>query len=374
MVQTIRCPKCGNEFPLTEAVEHNLRAGLRAELEQERKRIEESARAKALEEAKLQAADLQNQIAELKESLAETQAKELNLRKRQRQLEAEKANLELEVQRRLDEERQKIRDEAEKRFQEQHRLKDAEKDKIIADLKNQMAEWQRRAEQGSQQLQGEVLEQDIEAVLKRAFPTDAVKPVPKGIRGADVIQEVLDRTGRSCGTILWEVKNTKSWSEKWVQKLKDDQRAAKADIAIIATTALPKGIEIFGPYSGILVSSCSCTLALATLLREQLISLANARAAAAGKQTTAEELYDYITSTQFRQRLGSIVEVFAAMRNQLGQERRSMEKLWAERERQIERVLTNTARMYGELQAISGTALPGIEYLELKPIAGKLPR
>jgi hypothetical protein len=251
MAQTIKCPKCGSEIPLDAAISQRIREEMQAEFEQarqgreqefarrdsalaarekqvqdslrsvddavaekltlERGKIETEAKQKAADAARLELADLKNQVAERAKELAVAQEKELALRQQQRQLESEKQSLELNVARRLDEERQKVREEAVKKAAEEHLLKDKEKDKIISDMKAQLDEARRRAEQGSQQTQGEVLELDLEEQLRVAFPLDGIEPVPKGTKGADVIQRVSDRSGRPCGTIVWEAKRTKGW-------------------------------------------------------------------------------------------------------------------------------------------------------------------
>ena len=408
MAQTIRCPKCGTEIPLDDALTHKFREDLRQEFDakaQEQERIiatraeelagrekqlaesrksienevnkrvalaraalEEDATRKAAEAVAVEVKDLKAQVVELAAARQEAEKHELDIRKRQRDLESAKRNLELEIGRRLDEERQKVRDESVKAIEEKHRLKDLEKDKKLADLTTQLTEMQRRVEQGSQQAQGEALELDLEQLLKDAFPLDAIEPVPKGTKGADVTQRICDRSGRACGTIIWEAKRTKAWSEGWIQKLKDDQRELRADIALLLTTTLPKGIDTFASRDGVWVTSHACAIGLACALRESLIQVAAARVASAGKQGKMELLYDYLSGADFRLRIEAIVEAFMALQSELDAEKRTMTKVWAAREKQIERVLQNTAGMYGDLQGISGAALPKIEHLELKAI------
>lgn len=335
----------------------------------ERAKMEVEARQKAADAARVELADLKNQVAEQAKALEQAQRNELDIRKKQRELEAEKSNLELEVTRRLDEERNKVRDDTLKAAEEKHRLKDLDKDKTIADMKTQLADMQRRVEQGSQQAQGEVLELDLELQLKAAFPLDGIEPVPKGTKGADVIQRVSDRSGRSCGTIVWEAKRTKNWGAGWVDKLKQDQRDAKADLAVLLTTALPKGIDTFGQQEGVWVTSYACALGLGAALRDSLIHVAAATVASTGKQDKMELLYNYLAGPDFRRRMEAIVEAFVSLKKELDKEKVAMNGIWAKREKQIERVLASTAGMYGDLQGISGAALPKIENLELKAIA-----
>ena len=408
MVQTIRCPECGTEIPLTEAISSQLSEEIRREYEcraqakerelakerealaarekeleesrktvdetvskrlaEERAKVEAEAGKKATESVALAVADLQNQVAEKEKALGVAQKNELEIRKRQRELEAEKKNLELEVERRLDAERKKVQEETVKAAQEEHRLKDLDNEKMIEGLKATIDELKRKAEQGSQQAQGETLELDMEEQLKAAFPHDSIEPVPKGRKGADVIQRVCDHAGRACGAIVWEAKRTKGWSSGWVEKLKEDKREAKADLAVLLTTAMPKGMETFGQYEGVWVTNQTCALGLGTALRESLIHVTAARTASVGKQGKLEMLYDYLSGSEFKHRVEAIVEAFVAMKIELDAEKRTMNKVWAAREKQIERVVISTTGMYGELEGIIGAALQKIPHLELKAL------
>jgi hypothetical protein len=233
-------------------------------------------------------------------------------------------------------------------------LKLAEKEKQIQDAKKVNDELKRKLEQGSQQAQGEVLELQLEELLRSAFPRDQIEPVPKGCNGADIVQTVISRSGRACGTILWESKRTKAFSDGWLQKLKDDQRKLTAEIAVLVTEALPKDCSTFVYTNDIWVSNLQCALSLAMAIRMQLINLAVARAAADGAKQKSEILYEYVSSTQFRQRVEAIAEAFIGMQSGLQEEKRAAQKQWAKREKQIEQVISNTAGMYGELQALTG--------------------
>jgi hypothetical protein len=214
-----------------------------------------------------------------------------------------------------------------------------------------------------------VLEIDVEAELKRRFPHDVISPVPKGVRGADLVQEVRDGA-RACGVIVWETKNTKHWHPAWLDKLKEDQRALGANLAVLVSTVLPDGIVEFGRTEGVWVTSLRAWPALALALREQLVAVAFARAAADGKQEKTEFLYHYLAGDQFRSRVSAIVEAFTALRSELGRERTAMERIWKQREKQIDRVLSNTAKMYGEMRGIVGSSLPEVPALELEAVAG----
>jgi hypothetical protein len=389
--QFITCPGCGKKIQLTEAFTREIEQKLRGEFEIEQRRLgkqhaselkakeeeyeEQLAREKALMEkqARKQAEqsvsvelrDLKSQLDDKAKEVEQAQSRELGLRKRIREVEEKEKTLELEVQRKVDAEKRTIWEQATKTAAEQHQLKDAEKEKRIADMKVQIEELKRKAEQGSQQTQGEVLELHLEEVLRAAFQFDTINPVAKGARGADVLQGVRNELGETCGSILWEAKTAKNWSDGWVQKLKDDQREAKADIAVIISTSLPKDVAHVGQADGIWVADVQSAIGLATALREGLIHLAQARRALIGKNTKMEAIYNYLSGPEFRQRVESIVGSFASMQEDLNAEKRAMERAWAKREKQISRVIENTAQMYGDLQGMIGASLPEIKVLEL---------
>lgn len=292
----------------------------------------------------------------------------MELRKQKRKLEEEKEEIDLKVARIIDAEREKIKKDAFTKFSEEHRLKDAEKDKVIQDLKTRLEDAKRRAEQGSIQIQGEVLELYLENVLKTIFPYDDIQPVPKGIGGADVIQKVFNSTHKPCGIILWEAKHTKHWSDSWVQKLKDDQREIGADIAVIVTEAMPKDINNFSLRDGVWVARFNLVTGLATALRQQMIEVTFARQEAIGKNEKMEVLYQYLSGPEFSQKVEAIVETFIMMQAQLDKEKRALTKIWKEREKQIQSIATNTVGMYGDVRGIIGASLPELKSLELGPI------
>ncbi len=401
----IACPNCGHEFELSDALTGKIREHLKAELLQEVSRREarlneklaalkiqqeQVARSRAEMEEQIEArlkerlADAENkaaekielryaqQLKELQGMLAEKDAdiknfrqQELELRKKQRQLETAAESQELELARRLDEEREKIRAEVLQKADETHRLKDLEKDKVINDLRASLEEMKRRVEQGSMETQGEVLEQDFEAQLKAFFLHDGIAPVPKGIRGADLVQTVRTPMGAEAGILLWEVKNTKAWSSQWIPKLKDDMIEIRASLAILVSVVLPDGINRFGQVEGVWVSDPLSAVALAAVLREQLLAVSRERTAAVGKGEKMEALYQYLAGVEFKQKIEGIVEAFTSMQDQLNKERRAMERHWKQREKQIERVLKNTVGLYGDMQGIIGGQIPVIPALEL---------
>ncbi|MBI3766380.1 MAG: DUF2130 domain-containing protein [Ignavibacteriales bacterium] len=314
---------------------------------------------------------MREQLAGKSKQLELSQKQELDLRKRQRELEEREQNLKLENERTLDQERKKIRENAEKKVAEEYHMRELEKYKQLNDLRRQIEEWKRKAELTSQQVQGEVQEIELETVLAQQFKMDTIEPVAKGVRGADIIQRVHDENGRLCGSIIWESKRTKNWGGDWVQKLKDDQRNAKAEIAVIVSSALPKEVNGFGKYEGVWVTDFPTAIGLATALRLNLIDVAHASNALQGKNDKMELIYKYLLGTAFKQRVEAIVESFVSMKADLDAEKRSMEKIWAKRESQIERVIKNTAGMYGDLQGIIGSALPEVKILELPGNSGE---
>jgi hypothetical protein len=208
-----------------------------------------------------------------------------------------------------------------------------------------------------------VLELELESLIRAAFPLDQVEPVPKGVTGADVIQRVINRSGHCCGTIVWELKRTKAWSDGWIQKLKDDQRAIRADVAIIVSEVLPKDCSNFTQINGIWVTSPACSINLALALRMNLVDVAVTKLAAVGKNEKMEFIYQYISGPEFRQRVESIVEAFNEMQSDLQEERRIAERRWAKREKQLRRVIYGTSGMYGDFQGLIGSSLQAIAAL-----------
>jgi hypothetical protein len=356
----ITCPGCGAEIPLSEALKEQFRRENEARLKVLAGQAEQKARADFAVEKQF----LEGQLAEERRRCREAQQAELELRKEREALAARARELDLEVARRVDGEKQ--------RLAEQQDLRLKEKDKLIEDLRTALEEARRKSEQGSQERQGEVLEIDIEVELARRFPQDAIVPVAKGARGADLVHEVRDRTLRVCGTIVWEMKNTRHWQPAWIDKLKADQRAIGANLAVLVSTALPDSLVEFGHIDGVWVAGLRAWPALAVALREQLIEVAFAHAAAEGKSEKMEFLYRYLAGDQFRRRIEATVEAFTALQRGLDGERRAMERIWKEREKQIDRVLANTAGMYGEVRGILGHSVPPVAALELDAVAGRL--
>lgn len=315
-------------------------------------------------------AGLQEVIKQKDAKLTEAQKAQAELIRKQRELDDARREMDLTIEKRVQESLGATREQAKKEAEESLKLKVAEKEQTIASMQKQIEDLKRRAEQGSQQLQGEVQELELEAMLREKFPHDSIEPVAKGEHGGDVLQRVVGPLGQPCGAILWESKRTKNWTDGWLAKLREDQRAAKAELAVIVSQALPKGVESFDHVDGVWVTSHRCAMPVAVALRQSLIEVAAARKAGEGQQTKMELVYQYLTGPRFRQRVQAIVEKFSDMQDDLDKERKTMTRLWAKREEQIRGAIESTAGMYGDLQGIAGKTLQEIEGLEVKMLEG----
>ncbi|WNM63892.1 DUF2130 domain-containing protein [Candidatus Nitrospira neomarina] len=312
--------------------------------------------------------EIQEILKQKDEKLSEAQKVQADLLRKQRELDDAKRELDLTIEKRVQEGLTATRDQAKKEAEEGLKFKVMEKEQTIASMQKQIEELKRRAEQGSQQLQGEVQELELEAMLISKFPLDQVSPVAKGEHGGDVLHRVAGPFGQACGTILWESKRTKNWSDGWLIKLREDQRQAKAEIAIIVSQALPKEVETFEFIDGVWVTHPKVALPLAIAMRNTLMEVACARQASEGQQTKMEMVYQYLMGPRFRQRVQAIVEGFSSMKEDLDKERKVIMKQWAKREEQIDRVMMATVGMYGDLQGIAGKTLQEIEGLELQAL------
>ncbi|MBI4129683.1 DUF2130 domain-containing protein [Candidatus Roizmanbacteria bacterium] len=377
MNNNITCPHCGEHIEISEALRKQIEVEVgkslsekhRKEIEDIRYKIQEETQQKLQKKYQEEQEVLQEELKENQERIAKFREQELLLRKKARELEEQKEELALEVEKRLSEEKKRIEETILKRTYEEHRLKDLEKEKVITDLKKALEDAQRRAQQGSQQLQGEVFELDIEDMLRREFPFDTIEPVGKGVRGADIRHIVKSQKGSICGVVLWEFKRTKLWQDGWIQKLKDDMRAEGAHVPIIVSTQLPKSIENgLGVVSGVWVCSPSYVLVLALLIRDKLYEVAKERYIQTQKGTKAELLYDYITGHEFRQQVEALAEVFIEMKQQILKEKIAFEKIWKVREAQVSRLISSTTNMYGSMQGLVGSSMPQVKGLEMEEL------
>lgn len=318
-----------------------------------------------LEQKGKEVTELQAVLKERDGKLAEAQKAQADLIRKQRELDDAKRELELTIEKRVQESLTTAREQGRKQAEEELKLKVAEKEQTIASMQQKIEELKRKAEQGSQQLQGEVQEVELETILRTKFPQDTIDPVPKGEFGGDALHRVCGPLSTICGTILWESKRTKHWSDLWLAKLREDQRAAKAELAVIVSQTLPKEVECFDYIENVWVTSPRTMIPVAVALRQALIELSAARQAGEGQLTKMEMVYRYLTGPQFRHRVQAIVEKFTEMQEDLEKERKTMIKLWSRREKQIRCVIDSTAGMYGDLQGIAGRSLEEIEGLEL---------
>ena len=311
-------------------------------------------------------AELQAVIENNQEKLAEAQSAQANIIKKERELDDARREIELTVEKGIKDKLIETRERAKREAEESLKLNIAEKDQTISSMQSKIEDLMKKADLGSQQLQSEVQELEHEKNLRREFSHDVIEPVPKGEFGGDVVQRVVSVSGQPCGMILWESKRTKNWSDGWLPKLREDQRAAKADIAVIVSQSLPKGLDTFQTIDGVCVTHPRLVLPVATLLRQSLIEDAQSRQAIQGQQAKTEMVYDYLTSPRFRQRIEAIGEAFSTMQADLERERKVITKQWAKRDEQINRVMKSTVGMYGDLQGIAGKSLQEIESLEMQ--------
>lgn len=358
---TTKCPHCGKQIEISEALKHEVEENVKAAAVQEALK---EAQKKADEKFESELKRFQKEANEERERNQKLLKQLEDLNDQLRQLRRKDEERDLEMKKRLAVEEEKIREESLKKAAAEQELKFAEYQKKIADMERSLAEAQRKAQQGSQQTQGEVLELELEDFLKKEFPNDTISEVPKGIRGADVVQEVRDKVGRICGKILWESKNAK-WSDSWIAKLREDQRAAKADVAILISKNLPNDIENFAVKKGIWITNRESILGLTSAIRLQLYKVFITKKGAEGKNEKVEMLYKYFTSHEFTQRVEAIVESFATMKEEIEIERRWFTRKWERQEKAIRKALDQTSGMYGSLQEVVGPNLPEIKSLEL---------
>ena len=393
MTDSILCPNCKHKIPLSEAITHELGEKHQKELEElkkkstereqylielSKKRIEEEKekskkeaeidlRKKISEEMEFKMKNAQNESDELKKNNKALQDQLLELSKTIRQLQNQTREKELEMAKKMNEEQEEIRKEEQKRIEEQYKLKDMEKDKKLRDVIRINEDLKRKLEQGSQQMQGEVLELEVENTLKKEFPLDLIEPIAKGITGADLSQTVKNLLGKKAGTIIWEMKRTKSWSQQWIEKLKSDQRTVHAEIAVLISEVIPGSVNKFGQVDGVWVCDFESYLGLAYALRSQLLELATLRNMHEGKQGKMEMLYRYMTSVEFKHRVEAIIEAFTNMQQEVEKERRWFTQKWAREEKHLRSAIDNTIGMSGDLQSVIGKSLTEKKVAEALP-------
>lgn len=376
MIDTILCPHCNKTIPLTDVLSHQLTAQNNAEIErlisQKKEEIEKNAnieREKLIEQTKknvqttllTQMKDKENEITELKQANKSFQNQLLELNKTLRQMRTDNESMRLEYQKKFLESEEKITEKANKKAQDEMHLKLLEKDKQLQDAMKVADDYKRKLEQRSQQLQGEVLELEIEQKLHSTFPYDEIIPISKGVRGGDIVQIVRSKQGVVCGKILWETKRTERWSNDWIKKLKEDRQRVKADIAVLISNVLPQSITRFGELEGVWVSEYESIIGVASALRSGLIELIGVKNSQVNREGKLELLHEYISGVEFKHKIETIVEAFSVMQEEMEREKRWFSTKWARQERAIRKVIDQTHAMHGELQGIMGKALPDIE-------------
>lgn len=397
MSTTIKCPKCSHEFPLEDAVSEEYKKELRDQMlaykkqkddelnrkeqewqQQQQKRetelkqlLEENIRKTISMEYENQLRLLQQNNKDNEERLKEARQQQLEFLKKEQELKTKEEELEISVQKQLQKEREKLAEEIRKLEEQRIAAKETEYNLRIKELekKNEdtirlLEEAKRKNEQGSMQLQGEVQELALEEMLRQAFPFDMIGEVGKGVRGADCIQTVRNNFGQECGKIIYESKRTNAFAIDWIEKLKADMRNLGAGIAVIVTKTMPRDMDCFGIKDGVWICNFSEVKALAGVLRDGVIRVFNAAKSNENRGDKMHLLYEYLTSNEFAEQWKAIREGFVAMKNSIQKERDAMERLWSTREKQLEKVLKNAARIRGSIDGISGLENINLNLLE----------
>ena len=399
----INCPKCGHEFNVEDVLAHQIEEKYKKELNSKITTIEsdykakESSLAKKEEALKQKQTDIDRQIEErvktesakkekeikkqvgedyeaqikalseetieAKKQVQELRTTKIENEQLKRKLDEQKQNLEVEYEQKMTERLKEETNTIRKRESERVDLKLKERDEVINSMKEQMEEMKRKAEQGSMQLQGEVQELAIEEILHAFFPYDLIEEVGKGIKGADVIHTVRNKLGIDCGKILYESKRTKAFSYDWITKLKSDVVYVKADVCVIVTEALPDGIDRIVQKDGVWICSFNDFKSLILVLRDSLIRVNEAYSSQTNKGEKTQMLYDYLTSNEFKLQIGSIIEGFTSLQDSYIKEKRAMERIWKEREKQLEKVLLNTNHFIGSIKGIAGSSMPDLKQI-----------
>jgi hypothetical protein len=332
------------------------------------KQAEEAMMAKIKLESQAKLKFLEEENANKDAQLKQAQQNELDLMRLQKQIIEVTQNAEHEKEKALLANEQKVREQFENellpKMLEAKDLAMKEKDTQLESMKKTIEQLKQKSEQGSMQAQGEALELLLEELLRSAFPFDDIAEVGKGIRGADCIQTVRNSLGHACGTILFESKRTKAFENDWIEKLKTDARQIQADVAVIVTQVLPKDIKIFGQKDGVWICSFSHAAALVTVLRAGIIKVAETKKSEENKGEKMAMLYHFLTSNEFIQHMEAMIEGYSSLREGIVKERMQMEKMWKEREKQLDKVLINTSGLWGSIKGIAGGSMGNIRLLE----------
>ena len=375
MTTEIKCPNCGTEFELNESLKNEVEKELRGkmmdwqkkkedEFEKQRTALINDTLRKATDDTVVKIKALEEESRIKTQQLQTLQKKELDLLRDKNALEEKQKNMEVEIEKRFLEKRKEIEESAIKREQEIFDLKTKEYKLQMEQQQKLIEELKRKSEQGSMQLQGESQELLLEEILQSYFPFDIIEEVEKGVEGADCIQVIRNNSDTICGKIIYESKRTKAWSNGWIDKLKADMRNSGSDIAILVTQVFPKDMEKFGEKDGVWICTFNEVSSVAQLLRNGIIKIYEAQKSQENKGDKMQLLYNYLTGIEFRGQMESIVEGFMAMKQSIMKERIQMEKLWKEREKQLEKVLLSTSGLYGSVKGIAGAGVSNIPLLD----------
>ncbi|MFH1187133.1 MAG: DUF2130 domain-containing protein [Candidatus Levyibacteriota bacterium] len=367
----ISCPHCGKQVEISEALKHQVkeaviaseRAKHKEELEKLRSEVEKKTERRIKEDLNLKFKDTANELEEAKIGKKKLYEQLLEMSKTIREVKEQSEKKEIENEKKLNQQVDKIREDVSKTLSEKARLKELELIKKLHDTQKALEEAQRKSKQGSQQLQGEVLELDLEEKLKTSFIFDEFMPIPKGIEGADVWQKVKNKHNQEAGSILWETKRTKAWAKSWLSKLREDTRKVNANVSVLISEVLPDDVKYFARIEGVWVTSYEYAVTLAGILRDTLLQIAIAKSSASHEDETLQEIYDYIISEAFRHKIEAHFEGVKFLKEDLDSEKRAMERIWKKREIQINRLDRSMSQMFGEIQGIAGSALPTIKEL-----------
>ncbi len=384
------CPKCQHRFEPTDAIRDEIEKELRGKMtDWQKKKEEETNQLLAEQKTKIQneltdqlkkniAGEYEHKLklmqdneANMSKQVNEFRQKELEFLKQVQAIQAKEAELELELQRKLNTERESLKAQIQKEEAErlsikdqEHVLKVKELEKQLEDQRKLAEEMRRKAEQGSMQMQGEVQELLLEELLKTSFPFDQISEVGKGVRGADCIQMVRNSLGQEAGKIIYESKRTKDFNQEWIDKLKADMRSQGADIAVIVTQTFPKELDRFGEKDGVYICSFQEVKSVALLLRNAILKIHDTKKSQVNKGDKMSFLYDYLTSNEFSEQWKAVGEGFRQMRSSIQKERDAMEKLWKAREKQLEKVLLNAMHIKGSIEGIAGADAIHLDLLE----------
>jgi len=375
MTTEIKCPNCGTEFELNESLKNEVEKELRGkmmdwqkkkedEFEKQKTALINDTLRKATDDTVVKIKALEEESRIKTQQLQTLQKKELDLLRDKNALEEKQKNLEVEIEKRFLEKRKEIEESAIKKEQEIFDLKTKEYKLQMEQQQKLIEELKRKSEQGSMQLQGESQELLLEEILQSYFPFDIIEEVGKGLEGADCIQVIRNNSGTICGKIVYESKRTKAWSNGWIDKLKADMRNSGSDVAILVTQVFPKDMEKFGEKDGVWICTFNEVSSVAQLLRNGIIKIYEAQKSQENKGDKMQLLYNYLTGIEFRGQMESIVEGFMGMKQSIMKERIQMEKLWKEREKQLEKVLLSTSGLYGSVKGIAGAGVSNIPLLD----------